>query len=286
MENWTARLNGKTMPLTEVRISPMDRGFLFGDAVYEAMRIYSGKAFLLEPHLQRLHRSLDCLRITGVDINSVRRDIEEVIKASGEKESVVYLQISRGTAPTRSHYFPAGQVQPTIFLYCAPFLDPQKDSRRDGGSAITQLDQRWGRVDIKTVNLLGNVLASQAAKEAGAYEAILVTKDGEVTEGTHTNVFGVVGGILRTKPLSHAILPGISRDYVLDLARGLNIKYEERALTVQELKVASEVFVTATTTEVMPITKIDAWTVGAGKPGPMTCQLREAFSEAIQKFRK
>jgi D-alanine transaminase len=286
MENWVARLNGKTMPLSEARISPMDRGFLFGDAVYEAMRIYSGKAFLLDPHLARLRRSLDCLRIAGVSIESVKKDIEEILKTSGLKEAVVYLQISRGVAPTRSHAFPTEAVQPTVFMFVMPFTDPQGEKRRAGGAAVTQPDQRWGRVDIKTVNLLGNVLASQAAKEAGALEAILINKEGEVTEGTHTNVFGVIGGVLRTKPLSHAILPGISRDYVLDLARGLGIRYEERALTAEELKSAQELFLTATTTEVMPIVTLDGKPVGTGAPGPITIRLRDAFSEAIAKFRK
>jgi D-alanine transaminase len=285
MENWIARLNGKTMPLSEARISPLDRGFLFGDAVYEAMRIYSGKAFLLEEHLARLRRSLDCLRIPGVDIESVRRDVLAVIEASGLKEATVYLQISRGVASSRSHAFPTEKVTPTIFLFAAPFNDPHCGKRVTGASAVTQPDLRWGRVDIKTVNLLGNVLAAQAAKEADALEAILVNRENEVTEGTHTNVFGVVGGVLRTKPLSHAILPGISRDYVLEIARKLGISYEERALTLSELKGASEIFLTATTQEVMPITRLDGAPVGNGMPGPITCRLRDAFCEAIARLR-
>lgn len=286
MENWTASLNGKIMPLSEVRISPMDRGFLFGDAVYEAMRIYSGKAFLEESHLARLRRSLDCLRISGVDVDAIRRQTRELVKASGEAEACVYLQVTRGAAPQRTHAFPGANVTPTVFMFCQPFTDPQANLRQNGGACVTQPDLRWSRVDIKTVNLLGNVLANQAAKEADAMEAILVNRDNEVTEGTHTNVFAVVDGILRTKPLSHAILPGISRDFVLDLAKKLGVRVEERAVKVEELWTAPEVFLTATTMEVMPVTKIDGKAVGTGSPGPVTVKLREAFSEAIRLFRK
>ncbi len=285
LDNWLASLNGKIMPLSEVRISPMDRGFLFGDAVYEAMRIYSGKAFLEDAHMARLRRSLDCLRISGADVEKIRGDVRALVKASGEDEACVYLQVTRGTAATRTHAFPVTPVTPTVFMFNQPFNDPQSGLRRNGGACITQPDQRWARVDIKTVNLLGNVLAAQASKEADAMEAILINRDGEVTEGTHTNVFGVVNGVLRTKPLSHAILPGISRDFVLDLARKLEIVYEERALTEAELRGAQELFLTATTMEVMPVVRLDGKPVGAGTPGPITVKLREAFSEALVEFR-
>ena len=169
-------------------------------------------------------------------------------------------------------------------MFVSPFTDPQRNIRRTGAAAITQVDNRWSRVDIKTVNLLANVLSLQAAKEADAIEAILINRDGEVTEGTHTNVFGVVNGVLRTKPLSHAILPGISRDFVLGLARQLSVPFEERALQAEELKIATELFVTATTMEVMPIVRLDGAPIGGGVPGPVTCALRDAFTQAIERF--
>lgn len=277
-----ASLNGEKMPLSQVKISAMDRGFLFGDAVYEVARVYGGKPFLWEAHLARLRRSLEALAIRGVEIPRVDARVKDLIATSGEKEALVYLQISRGAPETRTHNLPTTPVEPTEFLYVQPFGDPNRDKRREGASAITHPDLRWSRVDIKSVNLLGNVLASEAARAAGALEAILVSRDGEVTEGSHTNVFAVIDGVARTMPLSHQVLPGVSRDFVLGLARDNGVKVAEKAIKTEELNRAEEIFLTGTTAEVMPIVRLNGRPVGDGTPGPITRKLQGAFAEALK----
>ena len=277
-----ANLNGVTMPLSEVRVPALDRGFLFGDAVYEVLRVYDGRPWLEEEHLTRLARSLEALRIMGIDLERLRQRMRETIAAGPFREATVYIQITRGSGP-RSHAFP-DQATPLEFLYVQEFQDPYVEARRLGADVITHPDQRWERCDIKSTNLLANVLAMQAAKEAGCLEALLYLPDGTVTEGTHTSLFGVLHGTLLTAPKSHEILPGITRELVLRLARKSGVPIEEHVLTRNHLREVAELFLTGTTTELMPIVRVDGQTIGDGRPGPVTRRLQQSYVEAVQEF--
>jgi D-alanine transaminase len=277
-----ASLNGQVMPLAEVRIPAQDRGFLLGDAVYEVLRIYGGQPWLEAEHFARLQRSLEAIRITGVDLDRLRQRMLKLIEAGPFREAMVYIQITRGIAP-RTHYFPPS-VSPLEFLYVQEIGDPYTKTRAEGVRVSLQPDQRWGRCDIKSTNLLANVLAMQAAREVGGAEALLLLPDGTITEGSHSSLFGVVEGVLRTGPNSPDILPGTTRDLVLRLAAGLHIPVVERALRRQEA--VSELFLTGTTSEVLPVIQVDDLVIGGGQPGPITRRLQQAYREAVARFRE
>lgn len=277
-----ANINGVAMPLSEAKVSALDRGFLFGDAVYEVLRVYAGKPWLEEDHFRRLEQSLASIRISGVDIARLRQRMHETIKAGPFGESLVYIQITRGAAP-RAHPFPVGAT-PLEFFYVAEFKDPYEVQRRDGASVITQPDVRWDRCDIKSTNLLGNVLAMQKAKEAGCLEALLTLSDGTLTEGTHTSFFGVLHGTLLTAPNSNAILPGITRSLVLRLAARAGVPVKEQVLRRENLAEVTELFLTGTTSEVMPIVRVDGQAIGDGRPGPVTRRLQDVYRQAVAEF--
>lgn len=277
-----ANINGATMPLADAKVSALDRGFLFGDAVYEVLRVYGGKPWLEEEHFSRLEQSLAAIRIGGVDVARLRRRAHETIAAGAFREAIVYVQVTRGAAP-RAHPFPAGAT-PLEFLYVAEFKDPYEEARRDGAGVISRPDVRWDRCDIKSTNLLGNVLAMQEAKEAGCLEALLYLPDGTLTEGTHTSFFGVLNGALLTAPNSNAILPGITRGLVLRLAARAGVPVREQVLRKDDLGAVTELFLTGTTTEVMPIVRVDDRPVGDGKPGPVTRRLQEVYRQAVREF--
>ncbi len=277
-----ANVNGVTMPLSEVKVSALDRGFLFGDAIYEVLRVYGGKPWLEEEHFRRLERSLEAIRVRGVDVARVRRRTHETIAAGGFQEATAYLQVTRGAA-ARSHPFPA-DAAPLELLWVAEFNDPYEAARRDGACVITQPDVRWDRCDIKSTNLLANVLAMQAAKEAGCLEALLALPDGTLTEGTHTSFFGVLDGTVLTAPNSNAILPGITRGLVLGLAARAGIPTREHTLRKDDLASVTELFLTGTTTEVMPIVTVDKRPIGDGRPGPVARRLQEVYRQAVREF--
>jgi D-alanine transaminase len=278
-----ANLNGKSMPLAEARITPLDRGFLFGDAVYEVLRVYGGKPFLLEEHWRRLAASLEAIRIRGVDLDQLKQRMLQTIAAGPFREAIVYIQITRGAAARRIHTFP-DRATPLEFLYVDELTSDYTPLREQGVPAITYPDIRWDRCDIKSTNLLGNILAGQAAKEAGAYEAILYLEDGTVLEGTRTSLFGVLGGKLLTAPTGHAILPGITRGFVLRLARETGISVEEHVLKLSDLSEVSELLLTGTTSEVLPIIRVDEKPVGNGRPGPVTRRLQDAYQAAVDRL--
>jgi D-alanine transaminase len=274
-----ANLNGQTLPLADVRISALDRGFLFGDAVYEVLRIYRGKPFLLNEHLDRLGRSLAAIRIGGIDLARLPERLLATIAAGPFLEATCYIQITRGAAP-RVHAFPVNAT-PLELLYVAEFEDTYAPLRKTGATVITQPDVRWDRCDIKSTNLLGNVLAAQAAKEAGAAEAIFVLPDGTLTEGARTSLFGVLNGKLLTAPATNAILPGITRSLVLRIAGEQNIPVEERMLKLADLPQVAELFLTGTTSEVLPIVRVDESIIGAGRPGPLTARMQEGYQAIV-----
>jgi D-alanine transaminase len=278
-----ANLDGVILPLSEARVSALDRGFLFGDSVYEVLSVLRGRPWLEAPHFARLARSLEAIRIHGVDVERLRRRMLETLKSGGFSDAMVYIQVTRGSAPLRGHLFPA-DAKPLEFLYVQALSDPYAEMRRDGAAVVTRPDERWARCDIKSTNLLANVLAKQSAKEAGCYEALLYLPDGRVTEATHSSLFGVVGGRLVTAPNGPDILPGVTRQFVLELTRKLDIPVQERNLTRTELERIDELFLSGTTIEVLPITRLDGKPVGDGKPGPVTRRLQAAYQAEVVRF--
>jgi len=278
-----ANLNGKIQPLAETMVPALDRGFLFGDAVYEGMHAVAGKIRFVDRHFQRLERSLIELRIGPIDLDRLRARLLETIAAGPFQDAFIYVQITRGAGPTRSHAFPPEATRPNEFLFVETFADPYASLRDTGIAAITQPDLRWHRCDVKSTNLLGNVLAFQAAREKQANEAILIRPDGTVTEGTRTSLFGVLDGKIRTAPLSTEILPGVTRSVVIELIKQEWLPFEEKCLQRVDLPRVTELFFTGTTSEVLPVSTLDGKRIGDGKPGPMTGKLQAAFRELVDK---
>jgi D-alanine transaminase len=274
-----ANLHGQVLPLAEVKISALDRGFLFGDAVYEVLRVYRGRPWLADEHFERLAHSLNAIRIVGIDLPRLRRRMADTITAGGFREATVYIQVTRGAAP-RGHAFPA-DTPPLELLYVQEFPDPYAEARRSGARVILHPDLRWGRCDIKSTNLLANVLAMQAARDAGAVEALLYLPDGGLTEGTHTSLFGVKDGVLLTAPNGPHILPGVTRRLLFRLASDLGVPVQERMLRREELPQVAELFLSGTTSEVLPVVRVDGQPVGDGHPGPLTRRLQEAYRAAV-----
>jgi D-alanine transaminase len=278
----TVYLNGAYVPRSKAMIPVEDRGFTFGDGIYEVVRVIEGRIFGWEGHAARMADGLAGLRIdpAGTESATLKAVCEKLVKDNGlaTGEATVYLQVSRGAAP-RTHHFPPAGTKTTIFGIAAAFK-PNMAMRENGAKGITMADIRWSRCDLKTVNLLGPVLARQAAQEAGAYEAIL-HRDGVVTEGAATNAFMVVGGVLRTYPLSNYILPGITRAVLLEIVRELGIAFSERPVTLRELPSVDELFVCGTTTDVQAIVELDGRPVGNGKPGAITVRLRDALARRL-----
>lgn len=276
-------LNGTFVPRAEARISVEDRGFVFGDGVYEVLRAINGRLFSRRFHNDRLKRSLEGVRISlaGDDSPESLTEIgKQLLRENGllQGEATVYMQVTRGVA-TRAHNFPPPDVPPTVYISVARFT-PYSELAQNGAPAISHPDLRWGRCDLKTLNLLPNVLASQTAKERGAFEAMLI-RDGVVTEGTKANFFGVVDGSLRTHPSDTHILPGITRAVLRDLAREVSIDIDETPIRSDEIPRLSELFLTGTTTDVMPVVKLDDKPVGKGKPGELTRKLQRVLAESL-----
>ena len=270
----TAYVNGQFVALEDARISVLDRGFLFADSVYEVIPVYAGRSFALEAHIARLARSLERLGIANPhDASGWRALIEQLIEANGRGDMAVYVQVSRGASARRDHRIPQ-DIEPTVVAFCQTRSAPDPATLRDGIAAVTQADTRWAYCTIKSTSLLANVLAADAARAAGAAEAIMV-RDGEVLEGTSSNVFAVIDDRLVTPALRDAILPGITRGLILDLAARAGIEHAEiDGLPVAALRGASEVWITSSTREIFPVTRLDAAVVGTGTPGPVWTRMR------------
>jgi D-alanine transaminase len=272
--------NGDFLPKELVRISPDDRGFLFADGAYEVIRSYDGRLFKLQAHLQRLENSLQALHIAAPDTGKLQDAAAQLLQhnALTTEDAALYVQVTRGVAP-RKHAFPPSNTPPTIYLTASPFrASPEKWEQ--GVRIILLPDMRWSRCDIKSVALLPNVLANQQAKESGAHEAVFVRK-GTITEGSHTNFAAVFDGRLITHPRTHHILPGITREIVLDLCRELDLSCSESPIREAKLREASELMLLGTTTEIMPVVQVDDWQVGNGQPGPVTRTLQRAFRTLV-----
>ena len=279
-----ANLLGQLMPLEDVKVSALDRGFLFGDAVYEVVRVFQGKPWLEEEHFQRLARSLEAIRIGGVDLVRLRRRVHETIEAGQFREATLYLQITRGTSMPRRHAFPM-QATPLELIWVEDYDDTATAAaRRSGVGVITHPDLRWHRCGIKSTNLLANVLANQAAHEADCSEALLYLPDGTLTEASHSSFFWVQDDAVWTTPSRDNILPGITRALILNLAKRANVTIRGGHLRRDDLSKIAELFLTGTTSEVLPVVRIDGKPGGRGDPGPVTRKLQEVYSQAVREF--
>lgn len=272
-------LNGCFLPLEQTRVSVEDRGFQFGDGIYEVVRTYRGTPFQLEAHLARLERSAKAIGLTmPYQARDWRDFVAEGIKRGGYEESKVYIQVTRGVAP-RDHAFPAAASSTVVITIRA--MKPLAQALRETGvGVVTMEDLRWGRCDIKSMNLLPNVMAKQRAHEAGAFEAVFV-RDGLVTEGAVSNVMVVQAGALFTAPEGERILSGVTRALVLELARKEGVAVRERAVTLAELRGADEVFLSGTTVEVLAVVRVDGTVVGEGRPGKLTGLLGARFQSLL-----
>ena len=274
-----AYFDGEFGPLEDIRISPLDRGFMFGDGVYEVIPVYAGRLFRAGAHLDRLERSLAEIRIEDpLGRAGWSALLEGLVERNGGGHQAVYLQVTRGAAP-RDHAFPGG-VAPTVF---AMTRVTGVDSDTSPLQAVTRPDIRWTRCDIKSVALLPNVLMRQEAQDAGASEAIML-RDGMLTEGTSSNVFVVLGDSLRTPPKSPHILGGITRDLILELARSADIECQEVPVTEAELRAAREIWVSSSTKEVVPVIRLDGDPVGEGVPGPLWERIHGLYQEFKQRL--
>ena len=277
-------LNGNYLPLEDAKISVLDRGFIFGDAVYEVWRGVRGKLFEPDMHLARLANGLRDTVISPPPES--KRDgllaiSDRLHKENGfNGESSLFLEMSRGVAP-RGHAYPKPPVPPTVFIMAAAFTPPE-ELRATGAGVICIDDVRWTRCNVKTTQLLPNVMAKQAAAEKGLLDAIFI-RDGMVTETSHANVMAVIDGVVRTHPVGESVLPGVTRDVVLEIARSMKIKVKEKPFSKAELKKAEEIFLTGTLSDVMPIVTVDGKKIGKGRPGPISQQLFKALRERLDK---
>lgn len=275
-----AYVNGAYLPLAHARVSIQDRGFQFGDAIYEVWPVRGGQIHDVEGHMARLHRSLTELRIASpMSEAALWVVLREVMRRNRVRDGIVYVEISRGATRGRDHTFPSPPVRPTIVV-TAKNLDRALLQKRaeQGVKVITLPESRWARRDVKSVNLLANVLARQAANEAGAFEAWFVDDDGLVTEGTSSSAFIVdANGALHTRPLSSELLHGVTRAAIMQVAREQNLALIERAFTVDDAKAAREAFITHASNAAVPVIAIDGVAISHGRPGPVARALRAAY---------
>lgn len=275
-------LDGRIVDLSENILPMEDRGYQFGDGVYEFTKVYNGRCFALKQHMDRLYSSLRELRIPAVYTFSELADFHQLlIKESGIVDGGIYLQITRGVAP-RVHSFP-DVVVPKLTMSIRPAGTANHKLWESGAKLITIPDERWLRCDIKSLNLLGNILGKQRAKEARCFEAVMV-RDGFVTEGTSSNFFAVKDGVLWTHPSNNLILKGITKTIVIEnIAPALDLTVVEKKFDTDFIKTAQETFLTGTSTEIMPTVLIDGQTIGDGKPGPITMKIQAAYKAMIDK---
>jgi len=275
-------LNGKYMRAAEAGISIFDRGFIFGDGVYEVIPVYGGRLFRLQQHLDRLKYSLGEIRLSHSLTDSDITEIFEHLLDGRNSDASIYLQITRGAAP-RNHAFP-DDISPTVLAYAHDMQYPDQAIRESGIKAVSYPDQRWSRCDIKSVSLLANVLARQYAHEHGAAEAVLF-RDGLLTEGAASTLFVVHDGQLLTPSRGHNILPGITRQLVLELACDHDLKCQQTDITEQQVASADELWLSSSSKEILPIVALDGKAVGDGKPGRHYHQIIRLYDEFKLKFR-
>jgi D-alanine transaminase len=279
-----ACLDGEMMPVDEARIPIWDRGFLFGDAVYEVYRVYGGRLWLEEEHTNRLRRSLAEMEFPELDLEVLLDRIRRTVEASGVAEGTAYIHITRGVAP-RAHPFPRPPVPPTELIVIRPYDDAPTALKREAGvGVVSRPDLRWKRCDVKSSNLLANVVALESAHRAGAYEALLVDSEGLVTEATHSSVLWVRDGRIEGTPNDATILPGTTRFLTQKLAAQLGIPVLEGRISLDDFCGVDEAILAGTTIEVLPIVSVDGRPIGDGTPGPITQKLQTAYQRALEAW--
>jgi D-alanine transaminase len=283
----TVFLNGKFMPMEEATVPVLDRGFIFGDGIYELVPVYSRAPFRLDGHLARMERSLSEVKIANPYSRAEwTRIIEQMIDKQSFDDQGVYWQITRGVAK-RDHAFPKN-VQPTVFMMSNPLVNPSKDVIENGGKAVTARDFRWQRCDLKTISLIGNCMLRQLSAEEGAIETILF-RDGKLTEASASNAYIVKNGVIATPPKDNLILPGITLDVVFDIVKRGNLPMEVREITEAEVFGADEVWVSSSSKEIVAVVDLDGKTIGSGKPGPVfrkAWQLYQDFKNEVMRAKK
>ncbi|HEY9788769.1 MAG TPA: aminotransferase class IV [Candidatus Obscuribacterales bacterium] len=268
------------MPLADVQVPVLDRAFMFGDAIYEVIRVYMGHLWHLEDHIDRLAAGLKELQI-NFDVGVVPPRIKKLIEETNLDDGLAYVQVTRGVAP-RHHYFPK-QSQPNCLVYIEPFSDPFAQARTAGGKAITFPDIRWQRNDIKATTLLANCMAADAAHKNGCIESLLI-RDGFITEGSHTSVFGVMSGKVVVSPSSASVLPGITKKQVIELCASAGIEMHEAKLPLSDLPLLEELFITATPEEIIGIVQVDELIIANGRPGRVTRRLQQEFRTTVKNW--
>ncbi len=274
-------LNGKFMPVEEAHVPVLDRGFIFGDGVYELIPVYSRVPFRMDEHLARLERSLAAVRIRNPYSRAEWRDIIlQLVAKQPFEDQGVYFQVTRGVAK-RDHAFPKDAV-PTVFVMSNPLVNPPQELVERGATAVTAVDDRWQHCDIKSISLIGNCLLRQVSADAGAVETILF-RDGNLTEASASNVFVVKGGIILSPPKSNLILPGITYDVVAEIAQAAGLVLDYRTISEAEVRGADELWVTSSSKEVLAIVTLDGKPVAGGKPGPLFRRVHALYQEFKQK---
>ena len=273
--------NGKFLPKDDIKVSPDDRGFLFADGVYEVVRWYEGFFFDMDSHLSRLKRSLRELRIIWNDVELFPALSLELIKQNNleNEPAMIYLQVTRGVAK-RSHNFPSPDVLPTVYAYAWGFV-PDSLSKESGIKVMLKEDIRWSRCDIKSVALLANTLSFQEAYQVGLKECIFV-RNGLITEGSHSNIFFVIDGMLCTHPETNHVLSGVTRKNILRIAHEAGLKIREEAVQENRIRFIKEAFISNTSAEVTPVTVLGGNTIGDGVPGPVTKLIQEKFDREVK----
>ena len=275
-------LNGEFMPIEDAKIPVLDRGFIFGDGVYEVIPVYSKHPFRMQEHLARFRRSHDAIRLPYPlsDAEWTKLVDDLVARNAGEDQSI-YIQVTRGVAK-RDHMFPK-DTKPTVFAMSNPLVTPAREAVEKGVHAITTIDYRWLKCDVKSTSLLGNCLLRQVAADAGALEVVMF-RDGFLTEGSSSNVFIVKNGVILAPPKDNLVLPGITYDVVLELAKAHGLPHEVRPVSEAEVRAADEIWVTSSTKEVLAVTTLDERAVGGGSPGAVFKQMHQLYQDFKQKI--
>jgi D-alanine transaminase len=276
-------LDGQYLPLADAQVSPLDRAFLFGDAVYEVIPVYGARPFRLRQHLDRLVRSLAGIRMSAPLTHEAWAKIcEQLVSRNRASDAYLYMQVTRGAEYGRNHAWPEG-LKPTLFAYCSQ-LEPLPAALLETGvAALTAAEIRWARRDIKSTALLGNIMLKKLAADAGAYETLML-EDGALTEGSSTTAHVVKGGIIYTPPNGHHILPGTTRDVVIELAERLKIRCESARVPEAQLRGADEVWLAFSTRGLLPVTTLDGAAVGDGRPGPLFKRMHAAFDGYVHEL--
>jgi len=283
MSSQTVYLNGEYLPLNEAKVSVLDRGFIFGDGVYEVIPAYGGRALRFEHHMQRLNNSLNAVRIENpLSISQWQTIIDKLITETGHQDQSIYLHITRGVAK-RDHRFP-DESHPTVFVMSNILYPVDNNLLQTGVAAVTLDDIRWQFCNIKAIALLPNILLRQQAVDMGAAEAILI-RDGDITEGAASNVFIVSNGIIKTPPKDEKLLPGVTRDLVVELARSYSMPIEETTISEVEFLAAEEIWLTSSTKEILSVTKINDQLVGTGKPGKIWQDMYQKYQDYKETLR-